>query len=265
VGFVLFVALAQLGMTAAMSAGPEGAERTATMVDSMRGEYTRAHELYSTAGWYDLFPQRVVEMGHQLGFLPFFGWSVLGMFLLGAWLVRSGVMAHPAAHLPLFRRFFRVGLGLGAPAAVLAMTLGAGAGMEAMNLRTGAAASLMFLASFALCFGYLGGFVLLAQSPARRLRLAPVAAAGRMALTNYLLQSVVMTTIFYEYGLGLFGRVPRAAQVALALLVWLGNVALSAWWLRRFRFGPAEWLWRSVTYLRRQPMRRPATEPAVAA
>ena len=264
IGFVLVVAVAQMGMVAALSGGPGGAVRTARMVSRMSEEYARGHEIYSTAGWFDLFPQRLVEMGQQLGFLPFFGWSVLGMFLLGAWLVRSGMMAQPSAHLPLFRRFFRYGVGLGAPLAVVAMALGAGAGMEGMSLGTGAAAVLMYFASFVLCFGYLGGFVLLAQPPAWRRRLAPVAAAGRMALTNYLLHSIVATTIFYAYGLGLFGSVPRAAQLALAVLIWIGNLAFSSWWLRHFRFGPAEWLWRSITYGRRQPMRRTELAPLAA-
>jgi uncharacterized protein len=263
VGFVLLVVVAQLLLFVAL--GREGAAASREkMLSGMRGEYEVAHEVYSNGRWFDLFPQRVTEMNNQLGFLPFFGWSVLGMFLLGAWLVRNGVMAEPSAHLPLFRRFFRLGIGLGAPLAVLAMWLGGGDGMEEITLGGAIGAALMFVASFALCFGYLGGFVLLAQSPARRAKLAPVAAAGRMALTNYLLQSLVATTIFYEYGLGLFGSVPRLAQVALALVIWCGNLAFSVWWLRRFRFGPAEWLWRSITYARRQPMRR-AEAPAAAA
>jgi uncharacterized protein len=77
-----------------------------------------------------------------------------------------------------------------------------------------------------------------------------------MALSNYLLQSLVCTALFYGWGLGLFGRVPRALQVPLVLAVWTVNVLFSVWWLNRFRFGPAEWLWRSLTYGRSQPMRR---------
>jgi uncharacterized protein len=142
------------------------------------------------------------------------------------------------------------------------MAAGAGVGMEGMSLASGFAAAVMLIANFALCFGYLGGFVLLSLSPVWRPRLAPVAAAGRMALTNYLSHSLVATTIFYGYGLGWFGRVPRAAQLALALGLWLVNLAVSSWWLRRFRFGPVEWLWRSMTYARRQPMRRAAATEA---
>jgi uncharacterized protein len=71
---------------------------------------------------------------------------------------------------------------------------------------------------------------------------------GRLALSNYLLQSLVMTTLALGYGLGLYGRVGYATAIALALLLYLAQVALSAAYLRRFRFGPLEWLWRALTY-----------------
>jgi uncharacterized protein len=84
--------------------------------------------------------------------------------------------------------------------------------------------------------------------------LTPLAAVGRTALSNYLLQSLICTTIFYSYGLGLFGRVGPAAGTALAVVIYAVQVPLSRWWLRRFQFGPMEWLWRSLTYMKRQPM-----------
>jgi uncharacterized protein len=77
-----------------------------------------------------------------------------------------------------------------------------------------------------------------------------------MALSNYLLQSIVMTTIFYGYGLSLYGEVPRLAQMLFVLALMGIQLVLSPWWLARFRFGPAEWAWRSLTYWQRQPMRR---------
>lgn len=77
-----------------------------------------------------------------------------------------------------------------------------------------------------------------------------------MALTNYLLQSLVCTWIFYSYGLGYFEQLPRVWQPPFALALFALQVVLSRLWLRWFRFGPMEWLWRSVTYLRVPPMRR---------
>ncbi len=76
-----------------------------------------------------------------------------------------------------------------------------------------------------------------------------------MALSNYLLQTLVCTTIFYSYGLGLFGQVLPSAGLALAVVIFALQIPLSVWWLQQFRFGPAEWLWRSLTYGKLQPMR----------
>ncbi len=82
------------------------------------------------------------------------------------------------------------------------------------------------------------------------------AAAGRMAFTNYLVQTVICTTIFYGHGFGLFGSVERVHQILIVFAVWIFQLWFSTFWLERFRFGPAEWAWRTLTYLRPQPMRR---------
>jgi len=89
-----------------------------------------------------------------------------------------------------------------------------------------------------------------------------LAPAGRMALTLYLMQSLVCTLLSYGYGLGGFGQVGRAWQVLLALALFLVQVLLAHAWLARFRFGPVEWLWRSLTYGKAQPMRPAAPLPA---
>jgi uncharacterized protein len=107
----------------------------------------------------------------------------------------------------------------------------------------------------AMACAYSVALILLFQLPAWRARLLPFAAVGRTALSNYLLQSVICTSVFYSYGLGLYGRVGPAAGLALTAVIYAGQLAASVWWLRRFRFGPMEWLWRSLTYGRRQPLR----------
>jgi uncharacterized protein len=85
-----------------------------------------------------------------------------------------------------------------------------------------------------------------------------LAAVGRIALTNYLLQSLICTTLFYGYGLGLFGRLDYAWQLAVVAAVWAFQLTFSTWWLQRFKFGPVEWLWRRLTYGRRpQLLTRP--------
>jgi uncharacterized protein len=84
------------------------------------------------------------------------------------------------------------------------------------------------------------------------------AALGRMALTNYLMHSVILTTVFYGYGLGLYGAIPRFWQMGFVVAVVAFQLWYSPLWLQKYRFGPVEWLWRSLTYWKRQPMRRVA-------
>lgn len=263
IAFVLLVLLAQWGWVA----GQQAALADPGSADEARSDWTEqmatfesqiasADVAYGSGSWTDQLPVRAREMGMQLSFTPVFGFLLLAIFLLGAWLVRSGRMAHPSEHLSFFRRTLAVGLLVGVPAAIAAMRLGAADGMTSIDWPMAVGMTVMTVANFALAFAYLSGVVLFAQTDAGARLLRPVSAAGRMALTNYLLQSVFGTALFYGWGLGLWGQVSRAWQVPLTVAIWGLNVALSVWWLNRFRFGPAEWLWRSMTYLRLQPMRR---------
>nr|MCU0750620.1 DUF418 domain-containing protein [Akkermansiaceae bacterium] len=105
-----------------------------------------------------------------------------------------------------------------------------------------------------LCGAYISGAALLIHRKPQLPILRYLAASGRMALTNYLLQSLIGTTVFYGYGLGLAGQMGRLGTMATALLVFAAQAYLSLLWLKRFRYGPMEWLWRSLTYRSRQPM-----------
>jgi uncharacterized protein len=107
---------------------------------------------------------------------------------------------------------------------------------------------------------HVGVVMRLCQSGALRWLRERLAAVGRMALSNYLLHSVICTTLFYGYGFGLFASLSRARLQAVVLAIVVLQLAISRPWLARFRFGPAEWVWRSLTYLKRQPwgVARPA-------
>jgi uncharacterized protein len=116
-----------------------------------------------------------------------------------------------------------------------------------------------------LMFAYVSAaLVLLARYPALPDRLRPVANAGRMALTNYLAQIAVLDLLFSGYALGL-GKIRPVYGFIAALICFAVSAALSTAWLRRFQFGPAEWLWRSLTYGQPQPMRRVQLPVAPAA
>lgn len=200
--------------------------------------------------------QRMEDTAMLLGYLPFFGTLVLGMFLIGTGLVRSGALLDPPAHLALFRRLRRWGFALGLPMALLSFWMLPTVDFARMDFASASAQSLMSLAGLALCLAYMASIVIALQEPAWRARLAWLAPAGQMALSNYLLQSLVCVGIFYGYGLGYFEQLPRAWQPLFVVALFGLQVLLSRWWLARFRFGPAEWLWRSLSYLRLQPLRR---------
>jgi maleate isomerase len=113
----------------------------------------------------------------------------------------------------------------------------------------------IYLGVIAMAAFYLSGIVLLWERPSWRSRLTHLAPVGQMALTNYLTHSLIYLALFYGFGLALLGRVGATFCLALSAVIFGAQVLFSAWWLRRFRFGPAEWLWRSLTYGSRQPMR----------
>lgn len=244
------------GGDAAEAAEDAGAARRAERL-AERAELLAASERIMREGSYpEAVAQRAREIRVHLGSLPFAGWFILGVFLIGAWLLRSGAIVEPARHQRLFRGLVFAGLPAGVALALTSASIGtsfAGGESELPMLR---AMLPMLLANLLMALGYVGAIVLALQSPRWARRLAILAPAGRMALTNYLLQSVVGTLVFHGYGLGLYGEVPRAWQVVFVAGVFAIQLAVSAWWLERFRHGPAEWLWRSITYLRPQPMRR---------
>lgn len=209
--------------------------------------------LMSTGSYADATAWRAQSFVKHLGQTVGFAVIVLGLFLLGAWFIRSGVMTDPAAHLGLFRKMAWIGIPLG-----IGLSL-AGAGITMTHVRgqnDGAfqlASGLAFLGSLPASLGYLGALVVLFHGRWRNW-LAPLAPVGRMALSNYILQSLLGTLFFYGYGLGQWG-LPRIQQVVYVLVVFAMQVLLSRWWLAAFRFGPLEWAWRWITYGKRPAMR----------
>ncbi|BAM88418.1 permease [Bradyrhizobium oligotrophicum S58] len=154
----------------------------------------------------------------------------IGLFLAGIVIWRCGVLRDVRHH--------REPLLLTALAG-LAVTIDAGPSVVTVSL--------------ALAYGAL---ILVAASTAWGLRLLGWAAPlGRMAFTNYLMQSVIFSFVFYGYGFGLFGRVSVSLALGLGIIAYVLQAITSRWWLAYFRFGPVEWLWRSLMYGKRQPMR----------
>ena len=179
---------------------------------------------------------------------------VLAIFLLGLYAGRRRIFHDVSAHLPFIRRVQRWGLVIGV-AGNAAFAVGGSFDPSPTSVTQNVGRLCLVVAAPALMLLYASTIILVTQRETWRRRLAPLAAVGRTALSNYLLQSLICTTIFYRYGLALFGKVSPSLGVLLTITIFLIQIPLSVWWLRRFQFGPVEWLWRSLTYWQRQPMR----------
>ncbi len=109
--------------------------------------------------------------------------------------------------------------------------------------------------SFFTSAAYIGVVMLICKSSVFRSYTKPLANVGRTALSNYLFHTFVCTTIFYGHGFGLFGQVDRIGQIVIVILIWILQLIISAAWIRRFHYGPFEWLWRTFTYMKIQPFK----------
>jgi len=185
------------------------------------------------------------------------------MFLIGAWFVRSGVMEDTAKHLAFFRKLalygLPVGIGLGVLSGLIAMSHTPGERHDGWGIARG----LVMLGNLPACLGYVGLVVTMLHSRSALRHIRVLAPLGRMALTNYLMQSVICMLAFYGFGLGHWGM-PRAQQVLFVVGVCAAQIVFSHWWLARFRYGPMEWLWRGFTYRQVPPLRIAGTSDATA-
>jgi uncharacterized protein len=109
--------------------------------------------------------------------------------------------------------------------------------------------------SILVSLGYIALVMLISLHFQKNRLVQSLSAVGRTALSNYLLQTVICTFLFYGHGLGLFGQVERRYQILLIFAIWTFQLIISPIWLRYFRFGPFEWLWRSLTYMKLQRFR----------
>ena len=194
----------------------------------------------------------------------YFPW-VLGRFLLGYYAGRRGLFDRDGAvHLAMFRRLLVGGLAFGVAATAMAVLRRSTvmADVELLLPAQLAVVALNELGWLGVAAAYASAIVLLIQRSQPRRWLLVLAPVGRMPLTTYLSQSVATTFVFYGWGLGLTGKIGAAGCLAIALAIFAIQVMASHVWLRRFRFGPAEWLWRTLIYRRVQPMRNRAPDTA---
>ena len=213
-------------------------------------ELQRIIGVYAAGSYADIVAQNIKELPFMAFGMIFFYPRVLGVFVFGLWVWRDGLVKDLPARTELLRRCQKHGLWIGLLFNSIAV------GVSEIFHPNPIAPSVLGLAvglSFtigvpALSLFYASTVALLWQRVQWRARLRPFAAVGRMALSNYLLQSLVCTTLYYSWGLGLYGRVGPLLGFVPTIAIYSAQVVLSVWWLRHFASGPMEWLWRRLTY-----------------
>jgi uncharacterized protein len=188
--------------------------------------------------------------------------AFFAMFLLGLYVGMRGIVQDLDGHRSLIRSVSAWGLGAGMSGMAIERILASTRGYElfgphGVDPLTEFVGDVAFtFGSTALSLGYAATIVLLARSSRGRAWVRPLAPVGRLALTVYLTQSLIFTTLFYGYGFGLAGAETGPVGVTgMAIVIFAIQMCLAGWWVRYFRFGPAEWAWRAVTYLRLAPLR----------
>lgn len=207
-------------------------------------------------GWWEQLPFRssLAFMLETFIFIMGLGWHVTGLMLVGMGLFKSKVLTAERSK-AFYKKMIFWGFGLGLPLGVIGLI---------QNYKHDWSCEFSFflgsqfnyLGSLPMALGYIGIVMLCCKTDWINVLEKWLAPVGRMALTNYLMQSIIATFIFYGHGLGLFGTAGRAEQWLYILPIWIFQILFSKWWLSRFKFGPFEWFWRSLTYWKVQSIKR---------
>ncbi|OCP00865.1 MULTISPECIES: DUF418 domain-containing protein [unclassified Ensifer] len=244
---VVAIAWGALGIVATLE--PTPLDRPAILAAA------EAAELAFGGDWQAIIAQHLAELSSVwviLGLLQ--APCALAMFLLGLVAGRQKMLARPQENQRLFRRLVRSGLWIGLPGAVI-YAYASVEWIDSPLAITGLAVGL--ITGPFLTGAYVGGVMLFfGTSIGQHLRnlLAP---AGRMALSNYLMQSLILAFIFHGYGLGLIGQASPLATALTSLGIFTAQLFLSRWWMARFAYGPLEWILRFITIWRAPQWRKP--------
>ena len=208
----------------------------------------RAHDIYCYGGFLAQLRQRWIdELWQQIASIPTFWPQVIALIALGSLAGRLGWLEHPGRHRVVWRRAWAIGLAVGLPTALLGAAMsyvrtrdlpGAEGGWDQVVLGTSSVLAAAYVAAAMYAF----------DQPWGRMARRWFASAGRMSLSNYLCQSVLMGVLLSGWGLGLGANASRAQLATLALLIFIAQVALSNRLLENFQQGPIEALWRRWTY-----------------
>ncbi|MBA4313549.1 MAG: hypothetical protein C0417_13070 [Chlorobiaceae bacterium] len=222
--------------------------------DGSTNYYTQAMRqlfVYGKGSFSQITDYRAAEVLHfYISGLDSFTVRAFSMMVLGLFLWRKGVIQNIKQHLPLLKNFMWFFLAIGFAGQFLRVTA------DEFSFPHDDTYPLIKLATLCLnvysvpllAFGYAIAILQLIQNVKLYKIFAPIGYVGRMAITNYLFHSIFFTTIFYGYGFGLYGEIEPACGILLSTGMFIFQIGFSNWWLNKFRFGPIEWIWRSLTY-----------------
>lgn len=195
-------------------------------------------------------------------FFIFSFWRVMSMMLLGMALYKWGVLSAERSK-AFYLRLMMTGLLAGYATVALGIWKNFGAEWK-MEYSMFTGSQFNYIGSVLVSLGYIGFIMLICKTDMLNGPKRVLGSVGRMAFTNYILMSIMATFIFYGHGLGLYGQVERGVQILIVFGIWAVLLIISPLWLKYFYYGPLEWLWRTLTYWRRQRFRRTlASQPSL--
>lgn len=229
----------------------EGIEESTVMTMDLIEEASAA---YATGEFAEMVEVRLREYQVMLiGVFSFYP-VILGMFLVGYWAARRQIFKRMRLYKALFKKGLVWGAILGIPSSLIYIYASSKAPAYIPDAFTFLSLLTNNIGGFFMCLFYISALSLLhinGQLKNIGRLLAPV---GRMALTNYLMQTVICTTLFFSYGFGLFGKINAFYGLLIACAVFVVQIPISMLWLSYFKYGPMEWVWRGLTYFQWQPI-----------
>ncbi|HPE34625.1 MAG TPA: DUF418 domain-containing protein [Bacteroidales bacterium] len=235
----------------AMEAGfAEGSKQITALAD-------KALRVYPEGSFREIVQMRLEEYRMVMHGFIFFYPNVLAMFLLGLYGARKGYLQDTVKHYLFFRKTLLWGLIIGLPLNLLnTLVFMPGQVSTQPSFFTFMTTIASGFGGLALSLAYVAGIVLLLNAGYLKTFAKWLAPVGRMALTNYLTHSILANILFMSFGFALYGKVNIWSGILITLAIFILQIAFSKFWLKYFHFGPFEWLWRSLTYLQWQPMRK---------
>ncbi|MEH7224901.1 DUF418 domain-containing protein [Bacillus sp. JJ1566] len=211
----------------------------------------KSAEIYAAGGFWEITIQRIQDWYYVNNVVSIFALviTLLPMFLLGAFIAKKKWFEGRDEDIKKVKILWLISLVIGVPMKLLPYYTAKNAATDYLQDTIGGPGTAVLYAT---------SVVLLMRLPIWKKLLSPLAFVGRLSLSNYLFQSIVCTLLFYGYGLGLYGKVELYTGFILTIVIFIVQIGLSYLWLKKFRFGPFEWIWRTLTYAQKVDIRKKA-------